>query len=199
MDQSLPLHYSDALRYITAIALIRRSDWAIAISWYWGLTLNTQSILTPDLVYYEHPVLEFAEYWFAHSSALLVPVVLVWGLGYRPTWRGYGVAYAAALAWAGIAMAANAAAGTNYGYLSRAPEGPSLLDVLGGWPIYVLWEVVLVGTVWALMTIPWVRRARRGRDVPVGTRGLLRRLAPQPSSSTSASTSGPWDSVTTRR
>lgn len=176
VQQSLPLHYSDALRYITAIALICRPDWAIAICYFWGLTLNSQSILTPDLVYRHVRVLEFLEYWFAHGSALLVAVILVWGLGYRPTWRGYAVAFAAAAGWAGIAMSVNAVLGTNYGYLSRAPEGPSLLDVLGGWPVYVLWELVLVASVWALMTWPWVRLSRRGLDRPMGARGLLRRL-----------------------
>ncbi|MFC0672938.1 YwaF family protein [Brachybacterium hainanense] len=167
VDQSLPLHYSDALRYVTAIALIRRPSWAVDICYFWGLTLNTQSLLTPDLVYLSHPALEFAEYWFAHGTALIAPIVLVWGMGHRPTWRGFAVAYGAALAWAGLALGVNAATGANYGYLSRAPEGASLLDVLGPWPWYVVSEAVLAAAVWALMTLPWtLRRAARSRRAP---------------------------------
>src|SRR5699024_8564367 len=106
-------------------------------------------------------VLVFAVYWFLHIAALVVPIVFVWGLGYRPTWRGYGVAYAATVAWAGIAILVNAITGANYAYLSRAPEGPSILDVLGPWPVYILWEAVIIAVVWALMTWPFQTKTAR--------------------------------------
>lgn len=175
LHESLPLHYSDALRFVAPIALITRAPWAIAVSYFWGLTLNLQAVLTPDVNYFIWPPLEFTEYWFAHLSALLVPIVLTWGLGWRPTWRGGGLAYAVTLGWAALALGVNAATGANYGYLSRAPQGPSLLDVLGPWPQYLLAEALLVAAVWAAMTLPWTLiDARRGTPTTPGTR-LLRR------------------------
>lgn len=164
IDQSLPLQFSDALRFLTAIALLTRARWAIAISYYWGLTLNLQSILTPDVNYFTLPALEFAAYWFLHIVVFIVPIGLVWGVGHRPTWRGYGIALAAAFGWAGLAIAVNALTGTNYAYLSHAPAGPSALDFLGPWPVYILWEAVLVAVVWALMTWPWTRRTRNAHN-----------------------------------
>ena len=164
INESLPFHFSDAARLVTAIALITRAGWAIVICYFWGLTLNMQSMLTPDLNYFHVPALEFAVYWFLHVVVLLVPTVFVWGFGYRPTWRGYGIAYAATVAWAGVAIVVNAITGANYAYLSRAPVGPSILDVLGPWPLYIIWEAVLVAVVWALMTWPW--EGRCGRRLP---------------------------------
>lgn len=173
LDASLPFHYTDALRVITAVALITRAPWAIAISYYWGLTLNAQSILTPDLRYLQHPVPEFIAYWFAHGTAFVVPVLLVWGLGYRPTWRGYLATMALTLGWAALAMTVNLLLGTNYAYLAHAPSGRSVLDLLGGWPLYIAWEVLLVAGVFALMTWPWVPIARRQHARPVGRSGLI--------------------------
>ena len=174
IDQSLPFHYSDALRLITAVALISRAGWAIAICYFWGLTLNVQSIITPDLNYFDYPVLEFVVYWFLHIAAFVVPILFVWGLGYRPTWRGYGVTYLATVAWAGIAFVANAITGANYGYLSRGPDGPSILDLLGPWPIYIFWEAVIIAVVWALMTWPW--ETRKAAAMPMVDRlGAVRR------------------------
>src|SRR5690606_9548128 len=86
INESLPFHFSDALRLVTAIALITRSGWAIVTSYFWGLTLNLQSFITPDLNYFQVPALEFAMYWLLHIAALIAPVVLVWGLGFQPTW-----------------------------------------------------------------------------------------------------------------
>lgn len=166
IDQSLPVQFSDVLRFITSIALLARARWAIAISYYWGLTLNVQSILTPDLNYYSLPTLEFVAYWFLHIVVFVVPIGLVWGLGHRPTWRGYGIALAAAFVWAGVAIAVNTLTGANYAYLNHAPAGPSALDLLGPWPIYILWEAVLVAVVWALMTWPWTRRRRHPHREP---------------------------------
>lgn len=175
IEQSLPLHLSDALRFITSFALLTRSGWLIAISYYWGLTLNIQSLLTPDLAYFHAPVFEFFAYWFFHVMAFLAPIVFVWGFGYRPTWRGYGIAFASTLVWAAIAGTANALTGANYMYLARAPEVASAIDLLGPWPVYILSEIALVAGVWALITWPWT--GRRAREIPVADRlGAVRRL-----------------------
>ena len=200
LEESLPLHYSDALRFLVPIALITQARWAVVVTWFWGLTLNMQSVLTPDLNYFVWVPLEFAEYWIAHGAGVLAPVVLVWGLGYRPTWRGYGIAYAATLLWAGIAVTGNTLTGANYGYLNRAPAGPSILDLLGPWPQYLLVEAVLIAAVWAAMTLPWVLIDRRAGTPLSGRGALVRRSVPaQASSSSSASRSGPSEVVTTRR
>ena len=175
IDESLPLHYSDALRFLLPIALITRAPWAIVVSWYWGLTLNLQSVLTPDVNYFVWIPLEFVEYWIAHLSGVLGPVVLVWGLRFRPTWRGYGVAYGATVLWAVIAVTGNALTGANYGYLNRAPDGASLLDLLGPWPQYLLVEAVLIAVVWALMTLPWVLLDRRAGTPELDGSALVRR------------------------
>lgn len=158
IEHSLPLHFSDALRFITAIALIRRSRWAIAITYFWGLTLNPQALLTPHPNMLLGPSVDFAFYWGLHIAVLLAPLALIWGVGHRPQWRDFAVAYGLALVWAGFAMTVNAIIGTNYAFLNHPPEGPSLLDVLGPWPLYILWQAVLVACLWALMTWPWTRR-----------------------------------------
>lgn len=155
LEQSLPIHLSDVLRLVTAVALIWRPRWAIAVSYYWGLTLNVQSIVTADLNYFSYPALEFTMYWFLHIGVFLTPLVLVFGLGHRPTWAGYGIALAVTLGWAAAAFLINSITGANYGYLNGPPDGVSLLDALGPWPRYIFWEAVLIAAVWALMTAPW--------------------------------------------
>lgn len=161
IDHSLPLHFSDALRFIAAIALIRRSRWAVAISYYWGLTLNPQALVTPHPSQLSAAGVDFVLYWGLHIAVLLVPIALIWGLGHRPQWKDFVIAYGAALFWAAIVFLVNAAIGTNYAFLNRHPEGPSLLDLLGQWPMYLLWLVTITGIVWALMTWPWTRRTSR--------------------------------------
>src|SRR5699024_1340963 len=162
--------------------------------WYWGLTLNLQSVLTPDVNYFVWIPLEFVEYWIAHLSGVLGPVVLVWGLRFRPTWRGYGVAYGAPGLGAVSAGTGHALAGARSGRCLAPGPARSVAAVPAGRG----------------------RAERRGRgadDAPVGAAGPARRHSrarreragaaspggAQPSSSTSASRSGPSESVITRR
>lgn len=153
---SFPLELSDWLRFITAYALITRSGWAISTAYYCGLTLNVQAILTPDCDYRSVPALEFSMYWFLHIAVLLGPILLVWGEGYRPTWKGFGAAYGITGLWAAVAMSVNFLIGSNYGYLNGAPPGPSALDFMGPWPTYIFVGMGLLAFAWAvLMTWPW--------------------------------------------
>lgn len=175
VEQSIPIHLSDVLRIITAIALICRNTLAIAITYFWGLTLNVQSILTPDLNYLVTPTVEFVSYWLFHGLAFVVPLVFFFGLRYRITWRAYLASFAALVAWAAVAGTTNALTGANYGYLAYAPAGPSLLDVMGGWPTYLAVEGVVILVVWALMTLPWELTHSRWETRTIGRMRILRR------------------------
>lgn len=165
IGRSLPLHYSDALKFITAIALIWRVRWAMAVSYYWGLTLNPQAIFTPHPSMLIAPSVDFFLYWVLHIILLVVPLALMWGVGFRPSWRDFSTTYILAIVWAALAMGVNATLGTNYAFLNRPPEGASLVDWLGPWPIYVLWMVILTAIIWALMTWPWVRQGKPVRSL----------------------------------
>lgn len=158
LQQSLPLHLSDLLRLVTAYALWSRRPWALALTYYWGLTLNSQALLTPDLYLDIAPALEFASYWSQHMLVMWAVLYLTWGLGLHPNWRSYRLTLAVTVAWAAVVLAINRLIGTNYGYLNSKPSGASLLDVMGGWPWYLLVTLALLAALWALITWPWTWR-----------------------------------------
>jgi hypothetical integral membrane protein (TIGR02206 family) len=165
VQQSLPLHLSDMLRLVTAYALWSRQPWAVALTYYWGLTFNPQAILTPDLHPDIAPVLEIVSYWSQHVLVMWAAVYLTWGLGFRPNWRSYRLALVITVAWAAVVFAINRALGTNYGYLNSKPSGVSLLDLMGGWPWYLLVALSLLAAVWALITWPWMA-LNSNREMP---------------------------------
>lgn len=160
IGSALPLHYSDVLRFITAIALIRQSRWAVAVSYYWGLTLNPQAMVTPHPSMLVAPSVDFFLYWVLHIAVFVAPLVLVWGMGFRPQWRDFWRTYVLAIAWAVVLMPMNAWLGTNYGFVNRPPAGASLIDWLGPWPIYVVVMAAIAGILWAVMTLPWATQRR---------------------------------------
>ena len=182
LGTSLPLQLCDVATVATVVALWTRSRRAAAFTYYTGLSLTIQGVLTPSLAE-QFPDPRFLGFWALHFGVVWAAVYLTWGLGLRPTWRLYWFTVAATAAWAASAYLFNVAAGTNYGYLNRKPASASVLDLLGPWPWYVLAEIGLVFVGWALlMTLPWTvaatltGRARRTspRDTPRSPRGPLR-------------------------
>jgi hypothetical integral membrane protein (TIGR02206 family) len=83
----------------------------------WGLTLNPQTLRTPDLSFDVAPALEFASYWVQHMLVMWAVCYLTWGLGLHPNWRDYRLALVVTVGWAAVTMTINQALGTNYGYL----------------------------------------------------------------------------------
>ncbi|XVV00657.1 TIGR02206 family membrane protein [Actinosynnema sp. CA-248983] len=155
---SLPLQLSDLAGPIAAIALWTHRPWACALTYYWGLTLSVQALITPILRGPDFPDWRFLLFWGTHLFTVWAAVFLTWGAGMRPDWRGYRVAVVVTVCWAALMFLLNLALGSNYGFLNRAPETGSVLDLLGDWPWYLLPEAALVLGVWALMTLPWTRQ-----------------------------------------
>ncbi|GAB3710654.1 TIGR02206 family membrane protein [Corynebacterium nasicanis] len=165
ITEGLPFHLCDWLRYITAYGLISGDERAWAVTYYWGILLNPQAIVTPYLPYVHSPAwVQFAGYWFFHLVALIVPLVMVFGFGWRPTWKDFRFVASVSPAWMAVAMTANKVTGGNYGFFSHRPPTPSIIDLFYRWGMkrhYWILEVSLIALVWTgVMTWPW-ERARR--------------------------------------
>ena len=170
IQTSVPLQLCDIAELTAAYALWSQRHWAFALAYYWGLVLSSQALITPDVGTPAEGAPDFPHHLFLTFFTLHVLVVwaaiyLTWGQGNRPSWRDYRFTVIVTLAWAVFTFTFNAITGTDYGYLNRKPPTASVLDVLGPWPIYLIAEIAIVLTVWALMTWPWERR-RQATDAP---------------------------------
>ncbi|HET6560433.1 MAG TPA: TIGR02206 family membrane protein [Marmoricola sp.] len=173
---SLPLQLCD-LAWVAAIVALWTRHWsATALVYFWGLTLTVQAIITPSLSEL-FPDPRYFMFWGMHFFTVWAAVYLTFGLGVRLDWRSFRFAVAVTSIWAVTVMSFNAVTGTNYGYLNRKPAVGTVLDLFGPWPGYVVVEVAVVVGVWALMTWPWVRAARKRQDPPHSSAG--RSAAPQ--------------------
>ena len=166
LHTSLPLQLCDFAWIAAVVALWTRHWSATALVYFWGLTLTVQGIITPDLASV-FPDARYIGFWGMHFCTVWAAVYLTFGLRVPVTWRSYRFAVATTASWVVLVMSFNAMVGTNYGYLNRKPSMGTLLDLFGPWPGYVVVEVALACTIWALMTWPWVR----SREAASGPRG----------------------------
>jgi hypothetical integral membrane protein (TIGR02206 family) len=159
---SVPLQLTDLATMVAAYALWSQKQWAYALTYYWGLVLSTQALISPALQSPDFPHYQFLAFWAIHLMVVWAAIYLTWGRGMRPDWRSFWFAVVVTLAWAVVTFTFNRLAGTNYGFINHKPSTASLLDVFGAWPWYVFTASTLIFIVWALMTWPWERmRASR--------------------------------------
>lgn len=147
---NLPLQLCDLTVWITVLACLRLAPLAVEFAYFAGTGGALFSVITPDLwtPWPSYPAIYF---FVAHGGILIASVVLVFGgiARLRPgaPWRAFGilVAYAAAIG------TFNAVFGSNYVYLCRKPVNPSLLDLMGPWPVYLVTAgAVCLGLFWLL-------------------------------------------------
>jgi hypothetical integral membrane protein (TIGR02206 family) len=87
--------------------------------------------------------------------------------GYRPCWKSFRrVAVLGNLYMAFIGLV-NWLLGSNYMFIARKPDTPSLIDVLGPWPWYILSLEAIALVVFLALYAPFVIRDWKAGSRPI--------------------------------
>jgi hypothetical integral membrane protein (TIGR02206 family) len=160
VEQSLPLHLTDAVTLAAVAALWNLGPLLVELTYFWGLSASLQSVLTPDLDQAFPSILYFT-YFTAHSGVVVAAILLVFGLGVVPRRGAVGRACIATAAFAILAGAGDLLTGGNYMFLREKPARASLLDLMGPWPWYIAAAALLALALFILLDLP-VKRRRMG-------------------------------------
>lgn len=159
LDNLLPLQLCDITAMIAGFALITRHRLLCSLTYFWGLAATLQALITPSLVL-GFPHLPYVSFFLQHyaivATALYLPIVDGWRPR-SPWWRSPLEIYGYSLVYLLAALAINRGLGTNFGFVSRPPHTPSLIDHLGPWPWYLLSIQAIALVVFFLLTLPFVR------------------------------------------
>jgi hypothetical integral membrane protein (TIGR02206 family) len=170
---SLPLHLCGAAILLSAVMLVNDSYALYEITYFWGFGGAIQALLTPDSTY-GFPHYRFFQVFLSHGAIVTASVYMTFVVGYRPTLRSIWKTFLITNAYTGLIALFNLAVGGNYLFICHKPETPSLLDVLGPWPWYLLSLEVVGVAFFFLFYAPFgvadLRRAVRARRVEQGQR-----------------------------
>jgi hypothetical integral membrane protein (TIGR02206 family) len=153
---TLPLQMCHWAALASGLYLATRARWLAVLLYFWGFGLCTQALLTPALE--EGPATHvFWYFWLSHGMIVGAAAYALAVHGFRPTWRDWRFAAAAGGVYAAVAIAANVAIGSNYGFLGPSkPNLPTLVDALGPWPQRLPIIFAAVVGMMALLMAPWV-------------------------------------------
>lgn len=160
LAQALPLQLCDIVTLIAAFALWFRRPLLVELTYFWGLAGSFQGLLTPDLPQH-FPTYPYVQYYIAHGGIVAAALLLVVGLRLHPRPFAVAVVGLLALVYAGLLGLVDAATGANYMYLSSKPPAPTLLDLMGPWPWYLLGATALGVIFLAILNTPFYLSRRR--------------------------------------
>lgn len=160
---SLPLQLSDVAAIIAAFSFARPTRAFHSLAWFWGVALGSQAVLTPDLTRGPTTV-SFWAFWLYHLFIVGAGVYGVVVRQFRPEWKDLKLAVGFGVVYAAVMFTVDVVFGLNYGYLGRSMPGqPTLIDVLGPWPLRVVYMVLLGSAAMFLLWVPWLVVRRRAK------------------------------------
>jgi len=143
-----------------AIVLITANPVLRAFVYFCGLGLCTQAVITPSLL--EGPAkFPFWFFWTSHGMIIGVAIYDIAARGYRPGWRDFGVACVAAVFYVLVVLPVDLVTGWNYGFVGPSkPDVPSIVDVLGPWPLRLAFIVTIAFAAMFVLLVPFLMAAR---------------------------------------
>src|SRR5207237_2561466 len=112
------------------------------------------------------PSYPYLQDYIAHGGVVAAALVLVVGLRIFPEHllRVIGVT----IGYTGLVGLVDLVTGANYMYLRAKPPTPTLLDVLGPWPVYIFSATLIAFVLFAILDAPFTLR----RALSSGQRGV---------------------------
>ncbi|MBL8056257.1 MAG: TIGR02206 family membrane protein [Anaerolineales bacterium] len=152
----LPFHLCSVMVYLSAFMLLTRNYAAYEFCYFLGIGGASQALLTPEAGRYGFPHVRFWTTMVSHSLLVTAPLYLTVVEGFRPVPASLVRVTAELAAYAVIVMLINRRLGSNYMFLARKPDTPSLIDVLGPWPWYIGWLGLMALAVMGLLYLPFL-------------------------------------------
>ncbi len=157
--QSLPLNLCRINEFFCAYMLLARSYRIFEIAYFLSIAGSTSALLTPDLLQ-GFPDPRFVTFFLGHGLSVIAVFYAVFGFGFRPTLRSVGKIMVFLAAYTATIAAINLLLDSNYLFLSRKPEGASILNFLGPWPVYVLAMFAIAVIACLLCYLPFAFRRK---------------------------------------
>lgn len=165
--QSLPLDLCRINEVMCAYLLLARSYRVFEVSYFLTIAGSVTALLTPDLAY-GFPDPRFLMFFFSHGLAVLAILYAICGYGFRPTLRSVGITLVFLGIYTLIMAGVNIVLDANYLFLREKPEGASILDYFGPWPVYVILLIVLAIVLCFVCYLPfaWLSRREARQQLP---------------------------------
>jgi len=168
-ETSLPLEICDLAGMVSVVALWTGRRVPTLILYYWAFALTTNAFVTPILR--QGPEnLRYYVFWITHIVILASAVYVVVVQRFRPRGWDFGMITLVMCLYGAVVIPLDVIMEFNYGFVGDSkPDTPTAVDILGPWPLRLVWMFLAVHGLFLLLTVVWWRPRRREAVGSVGS------------------------------
>lgn len=154
LESMFSLHLCSMSIIFCTIILAKYNQSLFEIIYFWGLGGATQALLTPDISAYGFPHFRFFQVFLSHGLIIATVIYFIFVENKRIRKGSLKRVLITTNIYAAFVFIVNMIFKTNYLFIGYKPETPSLIDMLGPWPFYIIWLEALMLIVFSLLYIP---------------------------------------------
>jgi hypothetical integral membrane protein (TIGR02206 family) len=155
----LPFHLCNIAPIIlwTAYYLKSRKLWGVIFLWIMAGTFQANFTPTLDQAF---PHFEWFRYWIIHVWLVIALLYGIINLGYRMKFMDIFRSLLWLNVFAAIMYPVNLVLDANYLFLIHKPNGKTMFDLLGNWPVYILQLEFVAILLFSVIYLPFYLNAR---------------------------------------
>ena len=142
LQEDLPLHLCRILSFVAPIVVLYGNTKSIKVFIYLSIPAMINAMVTADIDF-GFPHYGFIVYWLYHGTLLILAFYLVFTYRIYLSLKDAIHSFLILNLYFIILHFVNISLQSNYMYSRHKPEVASLMDVLGEWPVYLVWLEVL--------------------------------------------------------
>lgn len=160
--EDLPLHLCNISPIFMFFAYLFRNRLAWSVFFLWIMAGTFQSLFTPTLTE-SFPHFEWWRYWIIHVWLVTGSFYGIIVLGYKMKFKDifYGLFWINILAFSVYFI--NISIGSNYMFMVGKPDGKTMYDLLGDWPIYIIQLEFVALLLFSLIYLPFYLTERSSK------------------------------------
>lgn len=143
--EHLPLHLCGVGIILGPVMLLKKNYTLYELIYFWGFGGAIQALLTPDLIY-GFPHFVYFQYFTSHGLIIVACVYMTFVENFKPTWKSLVKVFIVTNVYMGCMALVNLVTNGNYMFICHKPANPTIYDLLGPWPWYIL-SIEVVGIV----------------------------------------------------
>ena len=148
------LHLCSIAIFLCIIILVKYNQFMFEILFFWGLGGATQALLTPDISIYGFPHFRFFQVFLSHGLIIATIIYFLLVEDKRVRKGSLKRVLINTNIYALFVFFINSIFKTNYLFINHKPYTPSLIDLLGPWPFYIIWLELIMIVVFTLLYMP---------------------------------------------
>ena len=156
LQEHLPLHACSVLIWLAGFMLIFKNYRIYEFAYFLGIGGALQALLTPDIGIYGFPHFRFFQTYIAHGLLVTSAIYMTTVEGFRPEWKSFARVILYLNIYMVLVFGLNQLIGSNYLFVARKPPGPTLLDALPDWPVYIIYMEAIGLVMFLLLYLPFI-------------------------------------------